>query len=183
MAGTGALLKASGLAFPLSGVDERAFWELPGRERALLIAAHLCDVVKVREEWGPNRGRWVDLFVRMARLNPLGRYAWCASFVGACLDLGEFTFGPKHGRAAVRNWLSWARKYGYRTTRPQRGDLFAKILNPKGTGHMGFVVSVSYRTGMFTTIEGNTDAKGSREGDGLYRKTRRIADWNFIRCS
>lgn len=52
---------------------------------------------------------------------------------------------------------------------PKPGDLFTLAT----ASHVGIVKSVSANT--ITTIEGNTDGSGSREGDGVYEKIRRIA--------
>jgi hypothetical protein len=41
-----------------------------------------------------------------------------------------------------------------------------------GKGHAGIVVSINGSN--IETIEGNTDGSGSREGDGVYRRTRKI---------
>ena len=45
-----------------------------------------------------------------------------------------------------------------------------------GAGHTGFVEKVS--GGLVTTIEGNTNAGGSREGGGVYRLERKIVSIN-----
>jgi hypothetical protein len=47
------------------------------------------------------------------------------------------------------------------------------ISSGNGKGHCGFVESVG--SGRIKTIEGNTTAAGSREGDGVYRRTRAIS--------
>jgi hypothetical protein len=45
-----------------------------------------------------------------------------------------------------------------------------------GFGHTGFVERVD--AGLLTTLEGNTDASKTREGGGVYRLTRKIAEVN-----
>ena len=45
-----------------------------------------------------------------------------------------------------------------------------------GKGHTGLVTQVL--AGEVGTIEGNTNSRGSREGDGVYDKTRTIASIN-----
>ena len=50
------------------------------------------------------------------------------------------------------------------------GIYFPKL---KRVGHCGIVESI--RDDWITTIEGNTNAAGSREGDGVYRKVRKKA--------
>jgi hypothetical protein len=52
---------------------------------------------------------------------------------------------------------------------PQPGDIFIMDLG-KGLGHTGIVESVNGHT--LTTIEGNTNDTGSREGVEVCRKTR-----------
>lgn len=53
----------------------------------------------------------------------------------------------------------------------RRGDLF--VWNGKNGGHIGFVTAVR-PNGLFTTIEGNTNAAGSRDGDGVYDRVRSL---------
>lgn len=52
---------------------------------------------------------------------------------------------------------------------PKPGDIFTLAT----ASHVGIIKSVDSLT--VTTIEGNTDGSGSREGDGVYEKIRRIA--------
>ena len=66
-------------------------------------------------------------------------------------------------------------KPGYIWSRAQ--DATAAAAARKGSwcqGHTGIVVAVD-ATG-FHTIEGNTNAAGSREGDGVYRKLHKWSD-------
>ena len=137
-------------------------------ENALLIAAHLCDIEKVRE-LGANRGAWVERFLGAVGLP--GGYAWCAAFVSFCLKSGGYTAGPKLP-AAVRNWASWAKAEGRIVEAPRRGDL-GFWLNPDGTGHIFFVANPAGV--MVKTIEGNSNVAGSRDGDGVYRNNRPIS--------
>ena len=78
-----------------------------------------------------------------------------------CLVKAGFAGGPLSGRAAVRNWARWADASGRVRSVPKRGDLFF-WLNANGTGHIGFVTKADGV--QFVTIEGNTNAGGSREG-------------------
>ena len=177
----GAKLRENGIDFPLMGQAELSFWQLPAKERMVLIAAYFCDQVGVKEE-SRNRGKWIDRFITWVKLNPLGRFAWCAAAVSAWSDLAEANYGPKTGRAAVRNWAKWAKEDNRLGFRPQRGDLFY-WLNADGTGHMGIITDATPE--FIDSIEANTSSgkKGSqRDGDGLYRRTRLIKDgMKFIR--
>lgn len=47
-------------------------------------------------------------------------------------------------------------------------------------GHTGFGLS-EYANNLINTIEGNTNKAGSREGDGVYRKVRKIKSNNKLR--
>ena len=51
----------------------------------------------------------------------------------------------------------------------QRGDVFG-IYYPRQNriAHVGFIDG--QQEGFFITVEGNTNANGSRNGDGVYRK-------------
>lgn len=54
----------------------------------------------------------------------------------------------------------------------QIGDVFV-LKNPKGGGHTGMVLE-SYGNGKVKTIEGNTNLKGSREGDRVLNLDRTL---------
>jgi hypothetical protein len=137
--------------------------------RALLIAAWLCDVAKVREAGGNNRGYWPDTFALRGK-SPVGS-PWCALAVWYCLLEAGNRDGPRMpGRVA--EWATWAKETGRLVRRPRRGNL-AYWLNSNGTGHIGFVLKT---LGPFVwTIEGNTNDGGSREGDRMLRKVRRLS--------
>lgn len=55
------------------------------------------------------------------------------------------------------------------SSKPKAGDIFTLAT----ASHVGIIKSVDALT--VTTLEGNTDGAGSREGDGVYEKIRRIA--------
>jgi hypothetical protein len=62
--------------------------------------------------------------------------------------------------------------------RPRAGDVFTL----SAASHVGLVKSVGKTT--FTSIEANTNDAGSREGDGVYERTRSIASVRrFVRCN
>lgn len=55
------------------------------------------------------------------------------------------------------------------STMPKAGDIFTL----RTASHVGLVVKATAST--ITTIEANTDGSGSREGDGVYERTRPIS--------
>lgn len=145
-----------------------------GAERALLVAAEFADKIHVREV-GANRGYWVERFLASVGLGP--SYAWCAAFVTFCLKTAGAKNLPKHP-ASVLGWMQWAEANNAFLTKPVRGCAFA-FMHTKTTGHIGFVVRETLGPSV-ATIEGNTNAQGSREGDGVYRRTRAESGLKFI---
>lgn len=146
--------------------------------------------VGVREK-GRNRGADVEAYQEVAGLSRSGGFAWCACFVYWCLLKSGVRLNalPEPGRcAAVRNWVHWAKGMGRIRSQPARGRLFF-WLDANYSGHIGFCLGSSV-LGVFRTIEGNTDGgPGSRDGDGVYKRIRTVAQlrrhpsWGFIDLS
>jgi hypothetical protein len=140
--------------------------------------------VGVRESGGPNRGPRVDEYLRNVGLDPTrGAYSWCASFVFFCFTRAASDLSvanPCFKTAGVLNlWHhapDWARVLndqgvGARgLVRP--GAVFI-VDHGGGKGHTGLIERVDHDS--LLTIEGNTNAGGSREGDGVYRRVRPLS--------
>lgn len=105
-------------------------------------------------------------------------YPWCAAFVSFCVQklLNYSPFFPTiipPREASVSRFLNiWAKNnscliFPVNSTlfTPQKGDIVVFTFS-----HIGIVESVSGR--MITTIEGNTNDAGSREGSVVARKVR-----------
>ena len=148
---------------------------LPKTEQLVQVLAYLADVIQVREELGPNHGKYVDDFLREAGgLGP--GYPWCASLVNWVCEMVGLP-NPESGDAAVISWRNWARATGRLRSYPQRGCL-CFYLHADGTGHIGTVISAG--DGVVRSIEGNTSSgsQGSqRDGDGIYRRARNQSVW------
>lgn len=161
----------------LPKVSEATWQRMDARERALHIAADICDRIQAHEEGGNNKGEWPRRFLHSVGLNE--GYAWCAALQEFCNQKAGLELGPALP-AAVRNWAAWAAATGRLTDHPERGDLFF-YLNNDQTGHMGRVVR---KVGPWVwTIEGNTssgEAGSQRDGDGVYRRTRLAKKLKFI---
>ena len=73
------------------------------------------------------------------------------------------------------NFKKYGPKYGYEVdSKPQIGDVIIwQRKNKRSLGHAGICVGF-YDNGDMKTIEGNTNGSGSREGDGVYTKRRRL---------
>ena len=131
---------------------------------------------------GSNRGERVDEYLRAVGLDPAaGSYAWCAAFVYWCFSKGAAAAGrvnplPKTagalalwrgaGAAGARQISSAEAQATPSLVRP--GQIFV-LSTGGGFGHVGFVESAA--AGVLTTIEGNTNDGGSREGVGVFRRT------------
>jgi hypothetical protein len=143
--------------------------------------------VGVRESGGANRGPRVDEYLRAVGLDPTrGAYAWCASFVYFCFARAATALGLANPcvktAACLTHWErapAWARILAADVTanpgviRP--GAIFI-VDHGKGKGHTGIVERAT--ASAIHTIEGNTNAAGSREGDGVYRKIRTLVAIN-----
>ncbi len=126
--------------------------------------------VGVREIGGENRGAHVEMYLAITGLGP--GYAWCSSFV-------SWVYFHTGVQAPISAWVpSFALKNKriyqrgkFLKQRPQSGDVFMiwyhKLNRP---AHIGFVDQWGEK--WITTVEGNTNDNGSREGDGVYRKRR-----------
>lgn len=135
-------------------------------------------------EVGTNTGRAVDTYLRSVGLGP--GFAWCAAFVFWCIseEARAWQIEPPMLRSAYCPAIhEWARAAGLLRSNPEPGDVFLRLVNyPEGrfASHTGFVSAVI--GDRFEAIEGNTNAGGSSEGDGVYRRSRPInSDYAFVR--
>lgn len=144
-------------------------------EKVLQAMAYLCDVIKVDEDFGPNHGEYVDDFLKEAGgLGP--GYPWCAAAINWCCEMLGVP-NPDKSDAAVIGWKNWAATTGRRKTTPKRGML-CYWLNRDNTGHIGIVSSFLANKDHVLSIEGNTNAAGSREGEAIARKERHKTKWH-----
>lgn len=124
----------------------------------------------VREATGKNDGKAVEMYLRSVGLSK--GYAWCAAFVHWCLD----SAGVKNNITAwspsahnLKN-IIWNGKQLLKSPLP--GDVFTLYYpSLKRVGHTGFYHR-TINSSIYESIEGNTNAFGSREGDGVYKKKR-----------
>ena len=147
--------------------------------------------VGIREEPpGSNRGPRVDQYLQSVGIDPnQGSFAWCAAFVYFCFDeacIGLSLTNPVVKTAGVmEHWIEAGARGIHRLSADecrdepalvQPGMIFI-ITTGGGHGHTGLVEEI--RGMALTTIEGNTNEGGSREGIGVFRRsTRRISDMN-----
>lgn len=127
------------------------------------------------KEVGKNLGPEVETFQSATKAKGL---AWCASFViyvvneGVCKALPIALSDVLPRTASTQNLYGWAKKNNYITKTPKFGDLAIWRNGNTWKGHVAFVAEVNEFDKKFTSIDGNTDATGGREGDGVYERNR-----------
>ena len=139
---------------------------MPFSERALHVAATKVGVQESPR--GSNSGPWVDKFLKSVDLGP--GYPWCAAFAEWCYEEAGCPERTLPDSGLVADWKRYGKARGWLMKSPSRGRLFI-IDNGDGTGHIGFITGV-LPDGSFSTIEGNTNPGGSREGYGVFRRGR-----------
>lgn len=124
----------------------------------------------IRELTGQNDGAWVEAIQRVTG-NRKGD-AWCASYVSVVLALyyGGPEKNPLPMTASCDVLLEAARKKGWLTGSPRAGDVFLVMKSETDAVHTGFVTDVKLLS--VKTIEGNTNADGSRDGYGVFERSR-----------
>jgi hypothetical protein len=160
-------------------------------KRGLLQQTYMAEL-GVRERTGHNDGWRVEEYLRYVNLKKGD--PWCAAFV--CWVLGKARVeNPRTGWSPglfTKRRICWQRtetaglKYAAQRSRaasfPKQGDVFGIWFPDKQRiAHVGFVDK--WEDTWVTTVEGNTNEAGSREGDGVYRKRRltrsvwQVASW------
>jgi len=154
----------------------------PLLKKVLTVAAGEIGTMEVPP--GSNRGPEVDIYIKTTGLDPAGHFAWCTCFVYWCFNNASGKLDvpnpcPKTA-GVLAHWAAANKVTSARRILPEEaqaepslivpGTLF--LLRTSGTaGHIGFIEEV--RGNQLTTIEGNTNDGGSREGIGVYRRTTR----------
>lgn len=169
--------------FPTVPLPTPSFCSDLAKEAVRIAAAQ--EAANVREEPpGSNRGQMIDQYVRSVGLDPSGQYAWCAAFVYWCFDQAATRKGASnpvnrtgsvldHWRMAASNARAKRLLIAEGTADPSLvlpGMIFV-LATGAGAGHTGLIEQVEGQ--YLTTIEGNTNEGGSREGIGVFRRTSR----------
>jgi hypothetical protein len=122
--------------------------------------------LNVREIGGNNKGKRINEMLSAVGFRNIPA-AWCAAAVSSWFRAAGIK-SPNSASCDV--WLQWAKS---NRTYSQKPIIGGAILYGKGNdaNHIGIVESYDEKTGVITTIEGNTIPSGfSREGGGVYRK-------------
>jgi hypothetical protein len=98
------------------------------------------------------------------------------SYVQAATKTGKPNPMPK--TAYCPFLFNWGKQHGKLVKTPQRGDIFL-VRGSDRHNHTGIVTGSS--GGSFQSIEGNTNNDGSRNGVGVFRRTRTNGSCDFVR--
>ncbi len=174
----------------LFGVDSVPVTTETGDEllAAALAIAQAEEAAQVREVRPPaNRGPRVDEYqIRTGLRLKAGAdgFSWCACFLYWSFDEAAKKLGRKNRvikTAGCQDHWNRARDAGISQISGSRATSKPELVTPgmifimafsQGTGHTGIVESV--HGGFITTIEGNSNNQGSRDGFGVFRLTRKI---------
>jgi hypothetical protein len=163
------------LSFTLSPQNLRGLLDPPRNPLVSQVRQIYTSQVGIREKQA-NAGAAVEQYLKYVHLskgNP-----WCAAFV--CWVLGKAGVqNPRTGwspdlfPASKVIWKRGDDSADPHKPRPGTGDVFGIYFPEKGRiAHAGFVDQ--WDGTWLVTVEGNTNANGSREGDGVYRKRRMV---------
>ncbi|WP_442591915.1 CHAP domain-containing protein [Pedobacter sp. AW31-3R] len=131
------------------------------------------DELGVKEKTGHNDGERVEAYLKCVNLKR--GQPWCAAYVSWIFAKAGFS-KPRSG---------WSPDL-FPSSRLARSALPGNVLgiyfaSYQRIAHVGLITNVDGE--WITSVEGNTNVNGSREGDGVYKKLRhlktiyRMADW------
>jgi len=139
--------------------------------------------IGVREKGGANLGPEVEAYLAFLGLAPGN--PWCAAFVYACFEKAVKKYGLANPLVKTGSVMSHFRRAPAVVHVPdaqiEEGKLAPGMIfgidHGGDRGHTGLVLAV--RENEIDTIEGNTNLAGSREGDGVYQKKRKLSEINL----
>jgi hypothetical protein len=139
--------------------------------------------IGVEEVDGTNCGPRVNEYKAATWLPADKPWPWCAAFICWLVREALASTGVPQTKTFKRprtagawdfeNW-SLAQDKSTQTRKPHRGDIQPGDIVVFKFSHIGIAESAPDKNGIVTTIEGNTDGAGSREGGAVLRKRRRL---------
>ncbi len=131
---------------------------------------------------GTNCGPRVNEYKAATTLPPKEAWPWCAAFVcwvvrEAMREAGRaYTFKrPTTASAWGMEGWSLSQDHSTRTIKKPGRDIVSGDIVVFTFSHIGFAVGSPDEHGYFSTIEGNTDGQGTREGGAVLGKRRHIS--------
>lgn len=160
--------------------------ELPFQLAALSYAR---DFIGLEERGGANRGPMVEFFQRCAKI-PTGS-PWCAGFTNGCAEMAgavKNEYSPLEEveqQGFVQSYYEWAEARGLIVAPGQTspGDLVLLWHTGKERyAHIAFLHEPPWDGEEFTTVEGNTNEEGEREGKKVLARERPVTSGTvFVR--
>jgi hypothetical protein len=165
----------------------------------MLLTEYAKQFIGRQETAGPNRGPLVDKWKGEVSKGLVEQpIPWCACFGFSML--AEVAGISKHMLAAAlgfdsdswypestHSWLDQAKKAGRITTSPVRGDFFLLLDEHGQPHHLGIIdqdgcpaVGATMATVEGNTVPGHVGGPSSREGDGVYARTRTIQRGQYV---
>ena len=139
--------------------------------------------IGVEEIDGTNCGPQVNEYKAATNLPPKEPWPWCAAFVAWVVkkameasEIAESATFKRPRTAGAFDFENWSLAQGAET-QTKRGpgdDVKAGDIVIFKFSHIGIAVTDA-KNGTVDCTEGNTDADGSREGGGVFRKTRKLS--------
>ena len=134
--------------------------------------------VGVREATGKNDGPEVEMYLRVVNLGK--GYSWCSAFVAWSLNEAEIPHRINAWSPTAENRSNIVYKAKRFISEPEPGDVFTIWYNNLNRiGHTGFYHDRQNES-IIVTVEGNTNAQGSREGNGVWKKYRPLKSIHSI---
>lgn len=138
-----------------------------------------ADIGLSEDPRGSNKGAQLTKFFKATDMDEPDGYPWCAAAVSYWTqawanESGKMNFPPR--LAAVSLFDEWADKHKlHMCSKPTPNAIV--VFN---FSHVAVVESVNPDGQTITTIEGNTNDDGSREGYAVFRKTRPLSVCKFF---
>ena len=136
--------------------------------------------VGVEEINGTNCGPRVNEYKSATWLDSTKSWPWCAAFIcwlfREAMKDGKYTF-KRPQTAGAYDFENWCREQDNSVLlkKPHGGDIKAGDVVIFTFSHIGLAISEPDEAGYITTIEGNTDGQGSREGGAVLIKKRKLS--------
>jgi len=140
--------------------------------------------IGVEELNGTNKGKRVNEYKAATTLDPNQGWPWCAAFVAwlvreAMKNLGikETAKFKRPTTASAWGFEAWSLKQDATTwtRKPHDGDIQAGDIVVFTFSHIGIATSAPDKGGWVSTIEGNSNNQGSREGGAVVTHKRHVS--------
>jgi hypothetical protein len=136
--------------------------------------------IGVEEVNGTNCGPRVNEYKSATWLDSTKSWPWCAAFIcwlfRESMKDGKYSF-ERPQTAGAWDFENWAKKQDSSVLlkKPHYADIKSGDIVIFTFSHIGIATSSPDSNGMVSTIEGNTDGAGSREGGSVLAKKRKIS--------